>query len=41
VLLSQSEEKAHFEIKAIEAFLGVRVDGILVSPAKEEKDCAH
>jgi LacI family transcriptional regulator len=40
-LIYQSEEKAHLEVKAIEAFWGVRVDGILASPAKEENDSAH
>ena len=40
-LIYQSEETAHLEKKAIEAFLGARVDGILASLAKEENDFAH
>jgi len=40
-LIYQSEEKTDLEIKAIEAFLGARVDGILASMAKEESDFAH
>jgi LacI family transcriptional regulator len=40
-LIYQSEESAHLEKKAIEAFLGARVDGILASLAKEENDFAH
>jgi len=40
-LIYQSEESAQLEKKAIEAFLGARVDGILASLAKEENDFAH
>jgi len=40
-LIYQSEETAKLEVKAIEAFLGARVDGILASLAKEENDFAH
>ena len=40
-LIYQSEESAHLEKQAIEAFLGARVDGILASLAKEENDFAH
>jgi LacI family transcriptional regulator len=40
-LIHQSEETALLEKKAIEAFLGARVDGILASLAKEENDFAH
>jgi LacI family transcriptional regulator len=40
-LIYQSEEKAAFEINAIEAFLGARVDGILASLAKETNDFSH
>jgi len=40
-LIYQSEETAHLERQAIEAFLGARVDGILASLAKEENDFAH
>lgn len=40
-LIYQSEETAKLEEKAIEAFLGARVDGILASLAKEENDFAH
>ena len=40
-LIYQSEERTSLEIKAIEAFLGARVDGILASMAKEESDFAH
>ncbi|MFC0774200.1 LacI family DNA-binding transcriptional regulator [Terrimonas alba] len=37
----QSEEKPELEKKAIEAFLGARVDGILASLAKEATDFSH
>ncbi len=40
-LIYQSEETAEFEIKAIEAFLGARVDGILASLAKGTNDFSH
>jgi len=40
-LIYQSEETAEFEIKAIEAFLGARVDGILASLAKGATDFSH
>ncbi len=40
-LIYQSEETAHLERQAIDAFLGARVDGILASLAKEENDFAH
>jgi LacI family transcriptional regulator len=40
-LIHQSEESSQLEKKAIEAFLGARVDGILASLAKEENDFAH
>jgi len=41
ILLYQSEETPEFEIKAIEAFLGARVDGILASIAKGTTDFSH
>jgi len=41
ILLYQSEESTDQEIKAIEAFLGARVDGILVSIAKGTTDFSH
>lgn len=41
ILLYQSEESTELEIKAIEAFLGARVDGILVSIAKGTTDFSH
>lgn len=40
-LIYQSEEKVGLEKKAIEAFLGARVDGILASIAKEAIDFRH
>lgn len=40
-LIYQSEETAFLEIKAIETFLGARVDGILASLAKEATDFSH
>jgi LacI family transcriptional regulator len=40
-LIYQSDESAEFEIKAIEAFLGARVDGILASLAKGTNDFSH
>jgi len=41
ILLYQSEELPELEIKAIDAFLGARVDGILVSIAKGTTDFSH
>src|ERR1700733_12537240 len=41
ILLYQTEESTELEIKAIEAFLGARVDGILVSLAKGTTDVSH
>lgn len=41
ILLYQSEETPEFEIKAIEAFLGARVDGILASIAKGTTNLSH
>jgi len=41
ILLYQSEETTELEIKAIEAFLGARVDGIMVSIAKGTTDFSH
>ena len=41
ILLYQTEESTELEIKAIEAFLGARVDGILVSIAKGTTDFSH
>jgi LacI family transcriptional regulator len=41
ILLYQSEESTELEIKAIEAFMGARVDGILVSIAKGTTDFSH
>jgi len=41
ILLYQSEESTELEIKAIEAFLGARVDGILASIAKGTTDFTH
>lgn len=40
-LIYQSEEAAELEVKAIEAFLGARVDGILASLAKGATDFSH
>ena len=40
-LIYQSEERTELEKKAIEAFLGARVDGILASMAKETSDFSH
>ena len=40
-LIYQSEESAQLEIKAIEAFLDARVDGILASLAKDVSDFSH
>jgi LacI family transcriptional regulator len=40
-LIYQSEETAELELKAIEAFLGARVDGILASLAKQATDFSH
>ena len=41
ILLYQTEETTLLEKKAIEAFLGARVDGILASIAKETTDYTH
>ncbi len=41
ILLYQTEESPQLEIKAIETFLGARVDGILVSLAKGTTDLSH
>lgn len=41
VLLYQSSETRDHEVKGIDAFLGARVDGILVSIAKETRDYSH
>ena len=40
-LIYQSEESPDLEVKAIEAFLGARVDGILASLAKGATDFSH
>lgn len=40
-LIYQSEETTELEIKAIEAFLSARVDGILASLAKQDTDFSH
>jgi len=40
-LIYQSEETTDLEIKAIEAFMGARVDGILASLAKGTTDFSH
>ena len=41
ILLYQSNELRDYEIKAIEAFIGAKVDGILASIAKETLDFSH
>ncbi|GGH76591.1 LacI family transcriptional regulator [Filimonas zeae] len=41
VLIYQSNEKREFEQKGLQAFLNARVDGILVSMAKETHDYTH
>lgn len=41
ILLYQTEEKTLLEKKAIDTFLGARVDGILASIAKETTDYTH
>lgn len=41
ILLYQSEESTELEIKAIDAFLGARVDGIIVSMANTTTDYTH
>ena len=41
VLIYQSNESAEHEQKGIEAFLNARVDGIMVSMAKETNDHSH
>jgi len=40
-IIYQSEETTELELRAIEAFLGARVDGILASPAKQDTDFSH
>jgi len=40
-IIYQSEETPELEVKAIEAFLGARVDGILASMAKQATDFSH
>ncbi len=41
ILLYQSNESPAYEIKAIEAYIGAKVDGILASIAKETMDFSH
>lgn len=41
ILLYQSNESPKYEIKAIESFVGAKVDGILASVAKETFDFTH
>lgn len=41
ILLYQSNESPEYEIKAVESFIGVKVDGILASIAKETLDFSH
>ncbi len=41
ILLYQSNESPDYEIKAIESFVGAKVDGILASIAKETVDFTH
>lgn len=41
ILLYQSNESPEYEIKAIESFIGAKVDGILASIAKETVDFTH
>jgi LacI family transcriptional regulator len=41
VLIYQSNESREYEEKGIEAFLNARVDGIMVSMAKQTKDVTH
>jgi len=41
ILLYQSNESPKYEMKAIETFIGARVDGILASIAKETFDFEH
>lgn len=41
VLIYQSNEAYEFEVKGIKAFMGARVDGILVSIAKDTIDYSH
>jgi len=41
VLIYQSNERHEHEVKGIETFLAARVDGILVSIAKDTIDCSH
>ena len=41
ILIYQSNESYEHEVKGIETFLAARVDGILVSIAKETADYSH
>ncbi len=41
ILLYQSNESPQYEVKAIESFVGAKVDGILASIAKETTDFTH
>jgi LacI family transcriptional regulator len=41
ILIYQSNESRDYEVKAIETFLSARVDGILVSIAKDTLDYSH
>ncbi len=41
ILLYQSNESPKYEIKAIETYIGAKVDGILASIAKETVDFSH
>jgi len=41
LLLYQSNESPNYELKAIESFVGAKVDGILASVAKETVDFTH
>ena len=41
ILLYQSNESPEYEIKAVEAFIGAKVDGILASVAKKTLDFSH
>lgn len=41
ILLYQSNESPKYEIKAIEAYIGAKVDGILASIAKDTFDFSH
>ena len=41
ILIYQSNESPEYEIRAIESFIGAKVDGILASVAKETVDFTH